>query len=341
MVNSRHDGADMTTMGPIAHTAARQSTTSETAPSGLAHEALIYGSDEELVDAVVPFVADGLARSEGIVVVMPPRKTALVREALGPDARAVEFCDRAEFYETPARAVARVHELGEQLVAEGASGMRTFGEVPYEASDTSDELGWVRYEAIVNRVFAAADQLSACAYDERVLPDWILDTAARTHHHLHTDGQRRPSDRYEDPAAVARRFAPPPPLPEGDPTFELEVGVDQLARIRHAIDALSRSAGISPDRACELAVGLNEVVSNAVEHGSDCAKVRCWHEPDRLVCEVADDGPGFDDPFAGFSPPDSEELGRRGLWLARQCFDRVELQRRGRAGLLATMAASL
>jgi anti-sigma regulatory factor (Ser/Thr protein kinase) len=43
------------------------------------------------------------------------------------------------------------------------------------------------------------------------------------------------------------------------------------------------------------------------------------------VCEVSDDGPGIDDPLAGFLPPRAGQEGGAGLWVARQLTRQLEL----------------
>jgi hypothetical protein len=46
-----------------------------------------------------------------------------------------------------------------------------------------------------------------------------------------------------------------------------------------------------------------------------------------VLCAVTDQGPGFDDPLAGYAPLDTRHLDRggAGLWLARQCCDRLDM----------------
>ena len=46
-----------------------------------------------------------------------------------------------------------------------------------------------------------------------------------------------------------------------------------------------------------------------------------------MVCTISDQGPGFDDPFAGYGPAHGEDLSRggMGLWLARQLCDHVDI----------------
>ena len=48
----------------------------------LVHEALVYSSDQEFLESVVPFLEDGLAASHPTSVVLTPSKSAPLRKAL-------------------------------------------------------------------------------------------------------------------------------------------------------------------------------------------------------------------------------------------------------------------
>lgn len=79
-------------------------------------------------------------------------------------------------------------------------------------------------------------------------------------------------------------------------------------------------------------VALTEALSNAIlrGNGDDPAKhvqVRARVDPERLVVEVVDEGPGFDLDHAVSDPTAPENLDRedgRGLYLMRQLMDHVE-----------------
>jgi serine/threonine-protein kinase RsbW len=79
-------------------------------------------------------------------------------------------------------------------------------------------------------------------------------------------------------------------------------------------------------------VALTEALSNAILRGNrdDPAKhvhVRALVDPERLVLEVVDEGPGFDLDHAVTDPTAPENLDRedgRGLYLMRKLMDRVE-----------------
>jgi anti-sigma regulatory factor (Ser/Thr protein kinase) len=53
--------------------------------------------------------------------------------------------------------------------------------------------------------------------------------------------------------------------------------------------------------------------------------LRTWLQPDALVCEVTDRG-RLDDPLVGRLAPAPEEQRGRGLWLANQLSDLVQIR---------------
>ena len=67
------------------------------------------------------------------------------------------------------------------------------------------------------------------------------------------------------------------------------------------------------------------MLANAQRHGGETLSVRVGRVGDRFVCEVSDDGPGIDDPLAGFLPPRPGHADGAGLWVARQLTRQLEV----------------
>ncbi|HWC09129.1 MAG TPA: ATP-binding protein [Solirubrobacterales bacterium] len=53
-------------------------------------------------------------------------------------------------------------------------------------------------------------------------------------------------------------------------------------------------------------------------------EVRLGRVGDRVVCEVVDQGPGFDDPLIGFDPPGEPGGQAPGMWVVRQLVRKLE-----------------
>src|SRR5213595_3784286 len=76
------------------------------------HEAGFCGSDAEFAALIVPFVEEGVAAGEPVIIGYDDRKAGLLRSWLA-DPSAVEFIADRGLYATPARAIATYRRLFE------------------------------------------------------------------------------------------------------------------------------------------------------------------------------------------------------------------------------------
>jgi hypothetical protein len=110
----------------------------------LIHEALVYSSDEEFLQRVVPFLQDGLAAGDPTSIVLTPRNSALLREALGQDAHRVSFGDAGATYRRPAAAFAAYRRhLETELSRPEVELVRVIGEIP-SGLTTEEYAEWMR-----------------------------------------------------------------------------------------------------------------------------------------------------------------------------------------------------
>jgi anti-sigma regulatory factor (Ser/Thr protein kinase) len=78
--------------------------------------------------------------------------------------------------------------------------------------------------------------------------------------------------------------------------------------------------GLPAANVLDIALATTEILANAVTHGQGIRAVRAGQLSGRYVCEVVEEGPGFEDPLAGYLAPRSGQ--GSGLWVARQlCWD--------------------
>ncbi|GHJ46987.1 anti-sigma regulatory factor [Catellatospora sp. TT07R-123] len=290
---------------------------------GILHEAAFYGSDEQFLAVVLPFLRDGLAAGEPAVSLFGERNQNLVREALGPGSGVV-FIDGDGHYLRPAVAIRRHQQMLAEYVAAGAAQIRIAGDVPHPGVGVPWEW-WARYEAAANEVYDAFPMYGLCPYDTRTAPAHVLEDALRTHSHVVTpDGRREASGTYQSPrtflsTAVASWTEP---LEAGPPALWL---VDpEIAQARHSVAALQRTAGLTGDDLDGLLLSTSEAVTNARLHGGAPVRLSAWAAPGRIIVTVADRGPGPADPTAGLVP--GAGPGGLGLWLAHQLCAYVSLR---------------
>lgn len=99
----------------------------------------------------------------------------------------------------------------------------------------------------------------------------------------------------------------------------------EIARVRAEIQRIAERHGFG-SRAGDVVLALDEILANAQEHGRAPVAVRAWADG-RLVIEVSDVGNGFDRARVwGTHPPEPLGPRGRGLWIARQLTDWVEIQ---------------
>jgi anti-sigma regulatory factor (Ser/Thr protein kinase) len=92
-----------------------------------------------------------------------------------------------------------------------------------------------------------------------------------------------------------------------------------------ALGAELEAAEVAQVEAENMLIAADEVLANAQRHGGGSVSVEVGRVGDRFVCEVSDDGLGFDDPLVGFLPPRPGHTDGAGLWVARQLTRRLEL----------------
>ena len=291
----------------------------------LTHQGLLYRSQEEFLAGTVPFVRAGLEYGDPIWVVTTVRNAGWLRVALGGDARRVVFGDCSQWYLHPGRALAALYRA--VSVAADGKRLRMIGEPLWTARIGQEGSERARYESLVNVALASANASCVCAYDTRVVNSKVVAQVARTHPELVVDGGARPSPSYTDPA-VFNAECDKSPLPEPPPTA-LRPPFDrlgQLASLRGFMTSYATWAGAVPHSVRRFVQALDEVATNAIEHGDGSRVVRIWTRPRSMVCEVSDTGAGRCDPMAGHLPPRPGRAGGCGLWLARQFCDLVEMR---------------
>jgi anti-sigma regulatory factor (Ser/Thr protein kinase) len=296
----------------------------ELAGAQLEHDAFLYGSDEQLVTAMVPFLREGLTRGDAAAAVTTPGNLALLRDRLGADAH-VSYVEAADWYVRPAAAIAQFDAAIRELIDGGAPHLRVVGELPF-GSTAGEHASWNRYEAIVNEAFKRAPLWVVCLYDTRALPEQLIEAARRTHPTLFETRRRRQSVDYVEPAVLLGQI-PEPGIPvAGPPRLQLRIDGDPRGW-RHSLAGAVEAEALPRGRAEEFLIAVGEVVANALGHGHGLAELTLWSTNDGVVCAVHDDGPGVDDPFAGYLPPGNDDAAQgMGLWVARQLSDSLAIQ---------------
>ena len=187
-------------------------------------------------------------------------------------------------------------------------------------------LVWLQTEALLDQVLADQPVDHYCVLDPADLGE-EADRALACHRGRMDGEGPTPNPARRDPAEILRTLwsaHEPDPLESTPPTLALE-DVTDMRGLRRALTACFADGPMDPDDAEDLVLAIDEVTANAAEHGVPPVDVRVWVTPTRVLCAVADRGPGFDAPLAGYGPAHGGDLsvGGMGLWLARRAVDRM------------------
>jgi anti-sigma regulatory factor (Ser/Thr protein kinase) len=287
--------------------------------AGLRHDALVYDSDEQLVERVAPFLREALEEGPTIAVLTRPH-WSLLREELGTDAGAIAFTDCHDFYVRPVDALAGYDATMKDLLASGATSARVAAEIPLQPTHGAWS-EWISYEAIVNRALADRPGHILCLYGTEATPDHVIDAVWRTHPHVEANAPGGHPG-YHDPHDVIAAHA-------AEPASALELSTlastDDPLEFRELLAAELTAARASGPRVVDMLVAAGEVFENARRHGGGASRVRAGLVEGWFVCEIEDRGPGVDDPLAGYLPPRPEQARGEGLWVARRLVRRLEL----------------
>jgi len=284
-------------------------------PPAPRHAAAFFPTRSALVGQIVPVVRAGLDRGVPVALAVAPEVARAVGEALGgldgvtvlvhPDDPSGR-CGQT----MAVRLAARLRELGDD------------GPVRLVAAhdgrfDGPDGRFWVELEAAFNVVLAGTAADLRCFYPDLPLHRAVTDGTLRNHPDLVLDGEVRPNPLHRPPREVLTEIPVPPPALLGPPDLVLGVESARLSDVRARVEAALVGAGYARARAEDVVFAVNEITTNAVQHGAPPAELRMWVVERACVFEVHDRG-RLADPLPGLHPPDSAQRSGWGVWIARQ-----------------------
>jgi len=289
------------------------------------HDALLYSGTKDFVARTLPFIQGGLKAAEPVLVVTGAEKIDLLRNALGRDAKAVDFADMAHVGSNPARIIPFWQDFLDEHRA-GRRPMRGIGEPIWAGRSAAELVECQRHESLLNVAISSETPMwLLCPYDTTGLDPAVIGEAILSHPFL-TDGfvPGPPNRDYRGDEASAAPFDVPLPEPRSD-CHEFAFGPGGLTTVREIVSGFAYGAGLSPSRAADLVQSAHEVAVNSVRHGGGRGVLRVWRDSDRLICEIADGG-RIDEPLAGRERPRAGAAARRGLWLANKLCDLVQIR---------------
>jgi anti-sigma regulatory factor (Ser/Thr protein kinase) len=287
------------------------------------HEVFLYGDEDEYVSVLTDFVREGVAAGDSVLIAVPGVRLPALRSALRDAGGAVRYADMTLAGDNPGRIIGVWRDF-----LDGCGGpARGIGEPVFVGRDPDQIEECRRHERLLDIAFGGRQFLILCPYDAATLDGCILDDARAAHSVVLEAGGRTssPTFRADEPLVDPFRGSLPP-APAA--SAELDFGRDDLALVRRFVGDQAARAGADGDITADIVLATDEIATNYVVHGGSGATIRCWTDRDRFVCEVQGSGT-IRDPLAGLIRPEPDRPGGRGLWLANQLCDLVQIRNTG------------
>jgi anti-sigma regulatory factor (Ser/Thr protein kinase) len=203
--------------------------------------------------------------------------------------------------------------------------LRGIGEPIWNGRSSVELIECQRHESLLNTAFATGyPWWLLCPYDTEAMDPAVIDEARRSHPYV-TDGNtfRRSSD-YRGLDACGDPFDVPLSEPGSD-VHELAFDAFNLVKVRGLAGRFASDAGLAPSRTDNFVLAANEIATNSVMHGGGKGSFRIWRETGALSCEVRDAG-HIRNSLVDRELPSADASGSRGLWLANQLCDLVQIR---------------
>jgi anti-sigma regulatory factor (Ser/Thr protein kinase) len=286
------------------------------------HEALFYASSDGFLVGTVPFISEGLSAGEPVLAMVDNPKIELLRSALGAVGSEVQFVDIEQVGANPARIIPAWRRFADEHALPGR-GLRGIGEPMWPARDPAALVEAHHHELLLNDAFADVTGFRLlCPFDRNRLSSNVLEGARKSHPFLVENGVREQSAGYER-ADLSAMLGVPLPEPAGA-SEALRFDAD-LRLVRSFVSKRANAEGMRDNRVADFVLAVDEVAGNSVRCGGGGGILRLWSEGDALVVDITDEG-RITDPMVGRVRPGDRDPGGRGLYIANQVCDLVQVR---------------
>lgn len=287
------------------------------------HHVNVYDSDRGFLEMAMPFVEEGLAAGDAVLLATTPANLALLGGALGARADDVDRVESALFGPRPPQRVAAFHRYWRQKSV-GDRAVRMVAEPVWAGRSPRDVTAWTRMESGLNAVLAGTGIWMICPYDSRVVDPVIVANARRTHPEEFTGDGITGCPDFAEPAEFARMLDTEP-LPDPPAEITTHAFDGDLSRIRRVAADHAAAHGLTGERHALFVLAVAEAVAYLAGAGADGLTARVWVNAGSITWELHSPGGHFVDPFVGFLPPRLEAGPGDGLWMTRQICETVDL----------------
>jgi anti-sigma regulatory factor (Ser/Thr protein kinase) len=290
------------------------------------HEAFLYAHQDDFVAGALAFLAAPLALGRPALVMTDAPKLALLRAALGERAAAVDFADMGIVGHNPACIIPAWSAFAE--AHHGVGPLWGIGEPVWPGRSPAELDECRHHELLLNLAFSDAAFRLLCPYDTAALEPSVVEDMWASHPRISPSSPSADNgtagvaaDGVVDTASLLAETLPEPPADA------LVVGsdLDDLHGLRRHVQRVAAASGLEAGEIDDLVLAVDEVATNSLRYAGGAREVLSWTEDGAVVCEVRDDG-RVTDPLVGRRRPSPHQVGGRGLWIANQLCDLVQMR---------------
>ena len=295
------------------------------------HEALFYSDPGSQLDAVARFVRAGLIQEDKVLVMLSSPKAEALRRSLGASSDSVLFVAAEGEDKNPARLIPAWRSFADSLEP-GQCGRGVCEPVDSAMSNPVLVESQI-HESLLNVAFSEYSSFwLLCTYDES-LGASILDQARTSHQYVATSSTATHLNTRFEKSDDPGRHRPESAWDAPGDAESFDVDINSVGTARRAMYEFAHDFGMSESAASDCALAGHEVISNSLMHGGGEARLSMWSRAETLICQITDSG-RFDEPLAGRVRPGERGRTGRGLWIANQLCDLVQIRSTSRGTLV-------
>ena len=285
------------------------------------HAAFLYRTQQEYLDALLPFIADAANADHAVLVAVPAPNLAVLAEGLGQLTANVVMTDMVEAGRNPSRILGEV--LGAFVDKHADKPVRIVGESMWPSRSDIEYPACVQHEALLNRAFTGRDVTVVCPYHVAQLHPEVIADAHRTHSALWENAVwQRDNAAYAPDVALTRYNLPL--STDATAVRYTARNLGDLSGTRAFAGAYAQWFGLSPNQTADLQLIASELASASLTHVGGTCRLALWRHDRHVVCEARDDG-FLDDPLAGRRSYGSDSDRGRGLYVVNAVADLVRI----------------
>ena len=283
------------------------------------HGALLYRTQREYLDGLVPFISDAVAADQAVLIAVPGPNLAVLAEGLGQLTDNVVMTDMTEVGRNPGRILGEV--LSRFVDKHRDQPVRLIGEPIWPSRTEAEYPACVQHEVLLNQAFTGRDVTVVCPYHVAQLDPDVIADARRTHPVLWQNGMVESDNAAYAPEEMLARYNQPLSSHSTAVRYTARK-LGDLAGARAFAGAYAQWFGLSAEQTADLQLIASELASASLTQVGGTCRLALWRQDGHVVCEARDGG-SLDDPLAGRRAYDSDSERGRGLYVINAVADLV------------------